>query len=451
MAKALTARVVKAITMLGSTQGLNMVCNVVRMKILSLLIGPEGVGFMGALTQASDLIGNLTQLNVRTSAVPQLAGASPEKFNTILICVRRYGRLLGSIGMMLMFLLAPWLSTFTFGSTEFAWAYRLVSVSILLQALQGSELVVLQSTGRYKPIASSGLFTAVCGLALAIPLYWFLREDGIAPSIVGYSVFAWLGAMWFTRKYRHSGPKPSISESLKLGRGFISVGAMLTLAMLIGDLENFVFIAIIRHLGGEETLGVFQSGYTLVWRYTSIFFMAFSMEFYPRIIKVINRRSHVKLLITHQSIVSTWMMFPCSAAMILMAPWLIQLFFSAEFLAAQPYVMWGMVAMCLRPATMTVSYSFLASGRNKIYCLTEICSGLFGLMLNSVAFYLWGFTGLGISSVIWMATELGIVLIAARLTKAPLPSVRAILTTLITTAALGILTLSIQIHSLKFI
>lgn len=443
MAKALTARVVKAITMLGSTQGINMVCNVVRMKILSLLVGPAGVGLMGALTQASDLIGNLTQLNVRTSAVPQLAGASPEKFNAILICVRRYGRLLGSIGMVMMFLLAPWLSAFTFGSTEFAWAYRLVSASILLQALQGSELVVLQSTGRYKPIASSGLFTAVCGLLLAVPLYWFLREDGIAPSIVGYSVFAWLGAMWFTRKYRHSGPKPSLSESLRLGRGFIIVGALLTLTSLIGDIENFVFIAIIRRLGGEETLGVFQSGYTLVWRYTSIFFMAFSMEFYPRIIKVIHRRRHVKLLITHQSIVSTWMMFPCSAAIILLAPWLIQLLFSAEFLAARPYVVWGMVAMCLRPATMTISYSFLASGRNKTYCLTEICSGLFGLALNSAGFYFRGFTGLGISSVIWMATELGIMLIAARLSGSPLPSARALFTTFATTAALGILAILI--------
>lgn len=104
MAKALTVRVVKAITMLGSTQGLTMVCSVVRMKILSLLVGPLGVGLMGALTQAADLVSNLTQLNIRTTAVPQLATAPPGQFNAILVCVRRYGRLLGCIGTALMFL-----------------------------------------------------------------------------------------------------------------------------------------------------------------------------------------------------------------------------------------------------------------------------------------------------------------------------------------------------------
>lgn len=441
MAKALTSRVVKAITLLGSTQGLNMVCNVVRMKLLSLLVGPSGVGLMGALSQASELIGNLTQLNIRTSAVPQMSAATPERFNAILICTRRYGRLLGCLGMALMFLLAPRLSTFTFGSDVYAWAYRIVAISLLLQALQGTELIVLQASGRYKPIAASGLFTAVGGLLLAVPLYICLREDGIAPAIVGYSVCAWIGAMWFTRKFRFYGPKPPWRESLRLGRGFIIVGLLLTVTSLATDGVNFIFLAIVRHLGGEDTLGVFQSGYTLVWRYTSIFFMAFSMEFYPRLVKVIKRRSHSALLISHQAIVSTWMMFPCSAAVMILAPLLIRLFFSPDFLNAQPYVVWGMVAMTVRPLSMSISYSFLASGRNKTYCLTEIISALCGLALNCAGFRLGGFAGLGLAALLWMLLDLTIMLVAARLSSGPFPSLRAIATSLAAASLLALLAL----------
>lgn len=441
MAKTMTLRVVKAISLLGSTQGLNMVCSVVRMKILSMLVGPAGVGLMGALSQSADLIGNLTQLNIRTSAVPRLAAAPPDRFNQILVCVRRYGRLLGCVGMAVMFLLAPLLSEFTFGSSVYAWAYRIVSVSLLLQALQGSELIVLQATSRYKPIAASGLFTAVCGLLLAVPLYWFMRADGIAPAIVGYSVFAWLGAMWFTRRHRVSGPKPRWSESLRFGRGFIIVGAMLTVTSLTSDGVNFLFMAAVRYLGGEQVLGVFQGGYTLVWRYTSIFFMAFSMEFYPRLVKVIGRRRHSSLLVSHQAIVATWMMLPCCAVVILLAPWLIRLFFSTDFLGATPYIVWGMVAMCMRPLSLTVSYAFLASGRNRIYCLTEILSALSGLLLNLAGFYLGGFLGLGLAAVAWMAADTTIVLIAAHLSGAPMPSRRAVLTSLFSVVMLAVIAL----------
>lgn len=439
MAKTLTRRVVSAITLLGSTQGLNMVCNVIRMKILSVLIGPAGVGLMGALSQASDLIGNLTQLNIRTSAVPQLASSPPERFNDLLLATRRCSWLLGFIGTALMFFLAPLLSSFTFGSTEYAWAYRIVSIALLLKAAQGAELVAMQAAGRYKTIAASGLFTAIGGLLLALPLYYCLREDGIAPAIVGYALFAWLGALWFTRNY----PKPTINlswlKSIRLGRGFIIVGALLTVTYLANDIVNFCFLAIIRAIGGEDSLGIYQGGYTLVWRYTSVFFMAFSMEFYPRLIKVIHRPSHASLLLSHQIAVSSRMMFPCSAAIIILAPWIIRLLFSADFLPALPYVIWGMVAMSFRPASMSMSYSFLAAGRNKLYCFTEITGAIIGLTLNSIAFNLGGFNALGISTVLWLLIELAIMLCAARFTKAPLPSARVILSTLGLSAILAAL------------
>lgn len=435
MAKTLTLRVVKAISLLGSTQGLNMLCSVLRMKALSLLVGPAGVGLMGALTQTSDFISNVTQLNIRTTAVPQMASAPPAQFSAILVCVRRYGRLLGCIGMALMFLFAPLLSEFTFGTDGYAWAYRIASAAMLFQSLQGTELVVLQATSRYKPIAASGLFTAVTGLLIAVPLYWGLRIDGIAPSIVGYAVVAWIGAMWFTRRHRVAGPRPSWGDSLRLGRGFIIVGAMLTLTSLTADGVNFLFMAIVSR-SGDDALGLFQAGHTIVWRYTAIFFTAFAMEFYPRLSKSVKSARHTRLLITHQAIISTLMMVPCTAAIILLAPWVISILYSSEFLGVTPYVIWGMVGMALRPLSITMSYSFLAAGRGKVYCLTEILSSLCGFACNVAGYKLLGFTGLGIALAVWMTIELAIILLTARCAGAPLPKPRAIILSLALTALL---------------
>jgi PST family polysaccharide transporter len=75
MAKEITQRVLKATTMLGSTQMLSMLCSVVRNKLLSLWVGALGVGLVGIYFSALELVGQLTQLNVRTSAVRDLASA----------------------------------------------------------------------------------------------------------------------------------------------------------------------------------------------------------------------------------------------------------------------------------------------------------------------------------------------------------------------------------------
>lgn len=440
MAKALTQRVVKAFTLLGSSQGINMVCSVVRMKLLTILVGPVGVGLMGALNQAVDMISNFSQLNVRTTAVRDLAAAPPERYGAVLVSVRRYGRLLGCLGLALMFFLAPALARFTFGDTEFAWAYRIASLSVLFQALQGAETVVLQAAGRYKAIAASGLFTALTGLVLALALYWGLRLDGVAPSLVAYALMAWLGAMWLARRYRYRGPRPSWRSSLAIGSGFVALGAVLTLTNLLAEGVNFLFLSFIGN-EGKVTLGLYQAGYTVIWRYAAYFFVAFSFEFYPRISRMASRPSHMVPVLTHQALVSTWMFIPCAIAVILLAPWLMRLLYSSEFLPAVPYVMLGMAGMVPRATSMTLSYSFLAANRGRAYAVTELSSAVVGLVLNVAGYRLAGFAGLGVACVVWMLAELALVYLTARACRLALPRPRALILAVSATLLLAALSL----------
>ena len=425
MAKTLTARVLKATSLLGSTQGVNMLCSIVRSKALAMLVGPFGVGLFGAVSAAADMIGNFTQLNIRTSAVPDLAAASANRFDEMLISVRRCGRLLGIVGMVLMFLLAPLLSEFIYDSEEYTTAFRITAVSLLFVALQGSELVVMQATARYKPIAASGLFTALTGMPLAVALYYWFGADGVAPGIVAYSVLAFAGSWWFTRHHRPSGPKPSWRSSLSLGYGFVKVGMLLTLTSLATYGVNFVFMAFMR--GNGEALGLYQAGYKMVWSYTGVFFIAFSMEFYPRLSKAIHNRRHASLLISHQAILSSAVLAVGAAAIVVLTPWLMPLLYTGEFSGADDYVRWGMVGMTFRPLSMAMSYSFLAAGRSRVYCATEVISALCGLALNVAGYRMGGFLGLGIATALWMMLELIIMLAAALLCRAPLPRSRALL------------------------
>lgn len=425
MAKTLTARVLKATSLLGSTQGVNMLCSIVRNKVLAVLVGPVGVGLFGAVSQAADMIGNFTQLNIRTSAVPALSAASAGRFDEMLISVRRCGRLLGVVGMVLMFLLAPLLSEAIYHSGEYTWAFRITSVSLLFVALQGSELVVLQATSRYKPIAASGLFTALTGMPLAVALYFWLGIDGIAPGIVAYSVLAFAGSRWFTRHHRPAGPKPSWRRSLSLGYGFVKAGILLTLTSLATYGVGYFFMAFMR--GNGEMLGLYQAGYKMVWSYTGVFFVAFSMEFYPRLSKTVHNNRHVSLLISHQAIISSAVLAVGAAAIVALTPWLMPLLYSGDFTGGDDYVRWGMVGMAFRPLSMAMSYSFLASGRSGVYCATEVISALCGLALNVAGYRMAGFLGLGVATALWMFLELFIMLVAALFSRAPLPRPRALL------------------------
>lgn len=413
MAKTLTLRVVKATSMLGSTQAVNMFCSVVRMKLLALFVGPVGVGLLGAVSQAADMIGNLSQLNVRTSAVPALASASKEQFSPLLVSVRRISRLLGLVGATVMFLAAPLLADFTFGNHEFIWAYRIAALSLFFVALSGAESIVLQATQNYKSIAASGLFTALTALPLSVALYFILRVNGVAPSLVVYSLMAFIGAWWFSRSVSCNGVKPRWGESLKIARPFLKTGLALTLITLATDGVNFIFMAFMGN-EGETVLGLYQAGYKIVWNYTGLFLLSFSAEFFPRISRCCHNRRASSVLVAHQGRVSSLITAAGVIVIIVCARWLVPLLYSAEFAAVLPYVRWGAVGICFRPLSMAMSFFMLAAGKTKAYCWSEVLSALCGLALNVLGFSVWGFMGLGLATILWQALDLLIVFTAGR-------------------------------------
>lgn len=429
MAKTLTRRVVKATSMLGSTQVLNMLCSVVRMKLLSLWVGPFGVGLMGVFTQTSELFVNLTQLNIRTTAVRDLAVLPPESRGETIGVVRRISRALGWLGVVLMILLAPLLSRFSFGSGDYAWAFRLLSLTLVLQALQGGEHIILQAEGRYKSIAASSLLTSVIGLAAAIPLYWLLRSSGIVPSLLCYGLAAWLSAAWFSRPYRSamSASDLSLRECFRRSSGFIRLGFYTVLANIVANVVNLGFLAVVQRSMGDTEMGLYQAGNTMLIRYVGVFFIAIGLEFYPRLSAAAGRPRHASLLMAHQARVQTALFFPCAVAAILLAPWLIRLLYREDFLPMAPYFIYGMVGMMFRPASMVLSYGFLAMDKARPYLVTEIVSSVTGFLLSLAGYHLGGFAGLGIATALWYLIDILVIYLGCHLSGTPRFPVRTLM------------------------
>ena len=431
MAKTLTAKVVKAISLLGSTQALNMLCSVVRGKLLANIVGPPGVALIGVLNLTIDFFANVTQLNIRTSAVRDLAVVPPDRRGETIGIVRRVSHALGWIGLALMFVFAPLLSFMFFDSTDYTWAFRIAAVALLLQAMQGSELIVLQAQGQYKHIASSGLVTAVIGLLIAIPLFWFLKGDGIAPSLVGYALVSWLAAAWFTRSIRiGSSSSLSLGECFARARPFIVTGFYLVIASLVSIAVSLAFLAVIKRHTGEVEQGLYNAGNTMLIRYVGVFFVAMSVEFYPRLSSAAARPRYARLLMTHQASVCSLMFFPCAIAAMLLTPWLIRLLYNSEFLPMAPYFIYGMVGMMMRPASMVLSYGLLAANKPRPYLLTEVASSLAGFGLNVAGYLMWGWVGLGLSTVAWYLFDILIIYIACRWSDTPCFPLRTLLMSL---------------------
>lgn len=425
----------------------NLLCSVVRMKALAVWVGPIGVALMGVFSQTLDFMGTLTQMDIRVSAVRDVASRPASQRSEIIGIVRRVGRAMGLLGLALMLIFAPFFSRFSFGTDEYAMSFRVLSLALFFQALQGSELVVLQAEGKFRAIASSSLWSAIIGLGVALLLFKTMGLRGIAPVLVSYSVIIWLLCARYTRDFRSQASDLTLRECFRRSRRFIEMGFYLVISGLVATGVSLGFMAVIKRSMGSTELGYYQAGNTMLIRYVGVFFTAITMEFYPRLSASTNRHNHASLIMTHQAGTCMMLFFPCAIAAVLLSPWLIRLLYNAEYMAMAPYFILGMIGMMMRPASMILSYSFIAFNKVRPYLFTEVTSTLVGFGLNIAGFLLGGFTGLGLATIAWYLFDLLIIYFTCRLTDTPCFRMRTLLLSLLLSLGVTVAALSALIYT----
>lgn len=398
--------ILKAMGIFGGVQVLNILCSVIRTKLVALWIGPLGVGLFGIFNQGLEMMNTATNLGVRNSSVRDISQAVEHGDRTlisrIITVVRRWSLWLGVGGALVTIGLAPMLSHFSFGDYDHEWHFVALSVAVLFMALTNGEYAVLQGLSKLKRLARVTVSGTLGGLFISIPLFYFLRENSVLPSIIAYAACVMVAAI-INKDKEYPKAKVSPSETEKMGAGFIKLGVYMTLGSFAAMLASYGFVSWLNLYSGTETVGFYQAGYTLIDRYAGLVFVALGMEFYPRLSRVASNAKRIRIFVSQEINIAFMVLTPCLLAFILLRSPLVNLLYSKEFEVILTYISWGVVGTVLRAMSWCLAFVMLAKGDGKIYLITETLSAAMGLGLNIVCFMLWGVNGLGFAYLAWYA------------------------------------------------
>ncbi|MDE6801720.1 MAG: O-antigen translocase, partial [Muribaculaceae bacterium] len=165
-----SARVLKALSVFGSLQVLLVICSVVRNKFIALWLGTAGVGLFALYNYTLDLINQLCQLNLRQSAVREIASSQIDPCQVVGM-VRRVGMMLGAIGAIATLLLSPLLSYWTFGDYTHTVGFVILAIGVGLSAVSVGEQAILQASNRLKLLAKATAIGSVVGTVISIALF----------------------------------------------------------------------------------------------------------------------------------------------------------------------------------------------------------------------------------------------------------------------------------------
>jgi O-antigen/teichoic acid export membrane protein len=394
-------QIMKATSIFGGVQVINIIIQIIRSKVVAVLLGPTGMGIMGLLNATIGFIASLTGFGLNTSAVKDIAAANGLQNNysislTVTV-LRRLVLITGALGAILVLFLSPWLSQLTFGNKDYTLAFVWLSLTLLFMQLSSGQLVILQGMRKLHLLAKANVLGNTLGLLVSLPLYYIYRIDGIVPGIIGTSLITLLLSWYFSRKVTIKKIKISYRQTFSEGKTMLSMGFFISISSFLAIGASYIVRLFISRIGSIDQVGLYAAGFAIINTYVGLIFTAMGTDYYPRLSAVTKSNQLSKEIVNQQAEIALLIMAPILIGFLVFINGVIIIMYSNEFIAVNTMIYWAALGMFFKIVSWCVSYLFLAKGAGKLFFWNELITNSYLLFLNLLGYYYFGLTGLGLS------------------------------------------------------
>jgi enterobacterial common antigen flippase len=270
---------------------------------------------------------------------------------------------------------------------------------VLFRLVAAGQGALVQGMRRIADLAKMGVSGALFGTMIGIAVVYFLREEGVVPSLVCVAAMSAVMAWWYSRKVRIQPPAMTLSEVRHEAASLVKLGlAFMASEFLIMGAAYAVRIIVVRNVG-LEAAGFYSAAWTLGGLYLGFVFQAMGADFYPRLVSVATNNPQCNRLVNEQAQISLLLAGPGIIGTLTFAPLVMALFYSAKFIEGVEILRWICLGMALRVITWPMGFIIVAKNRQLLFFgldlawtvvnvgLAWICVGHFGLKGAGIAFF----------------------------------------------------------------
>jgi PST family polysaccharide transporter len=384
-------------SIIGGAQGINYLISLVRIKVVSVILGPSGVGLVGLYLTTMGMLETLAGLGIRYSGVREIAEAdssgNPEILAKTLKTLRRACWLTGILGWMLTASLAYPLSIWVFNSPKYALALAILGCTIFFDSISGGQMALIQGMRRIGDLARLNILGVTVGTIVALPIYFRLGEQGIVPVLAVSAVLNLVFSWWFACRIQIVPVQQSITETFTRMKGLLSLGVALMWSVLLGSVVSLVIRAIIQRELGLEANGLYQAAWAISGMFAGFILGAMAADFYPRLTAAKGDKVLMARLVNEQTEIGILLALPGLVATLAFAPWIMTLLYTRDFLGAADLLPMFILGVFGRVVSWPMGFVMLALGEGAWYAMSETAVFLVHAVLAFVLirfFGLWG-------------------------------------------------------------
>lgn len=412
------SRILKTSTITGSAHAVTAVVRAVRVKLVAILLGPEGVGLFSLYQSAFDMLGKATEAGLSGSGIRQIADASAnrsaEELAKLVQAFRRTLFGLSVLGCLITILAAPWLNQWVFDGSQKALWMAVLGFALLFRNLQIGQEAVLRGARRIGDLAQLQIATGVATTLVFLAVFSALGSAGIAWALLASAASNWAISTYFFRRVRLTAALLTFAETVRMGKGLLALGLAFLWAGFAGTAAALLTRVIIVESEGMTANGLYQAGWGVSGMLATFIFAAMGADFYPRLSAAAKDNAILRQLVNEQTEVALLLALPGLLATIALSPWLIQIFYTGEFSAAASLIPLFAIGIFAKALSWPAGFLQLAKAKSLTFATTETLYHAIHLSLVLFGVRYFGIAGAATAYAIAETAYIAIILVVVR-------------------------------------
>lgn len=396
-------KIFKSTFLFGFVQAFNIIAKVGVNKVVAVLLGTEGMGVIGLFQSTINVLSTVCGLGLSQSAVKDISqgtNESFEQFSKSISLTKKLVLLLALFGMFITMVLSPWLSEWTFGDDRYTYAFMWLSVVVFLNIITEGQLAILKGARMLRLLAKASLLGSVVGLITSVPLYFWLGENGIVPSLIVAALTAMVLSWYFVRKVKYSNQVYAIKQAIREGKMMMQMGIALMYVSFLVGVSDYIIRTFISNVANVDVVGLYQAGSMIINSYFGIVITALTTDYYPRISAINRNNEELQQEFNRQSEVGLLMVGSLVIIILFAMPLVVKILYTEDFMPIISFLQYAVLGVLFTVCSNALGMILLAKQASKTFFYTSTIGRIIIVGISLLSFKYWGLEGLGIAGII---------------------------------------------------
>ncbi len=368
--------IVASTLLVGGGSLINIACSIVRSKVISIVVGPVGIGLQGLLQGTMRTMISIANMSLQTTGVREVARwrteGDKEELGHTLRALGLATLVLGALATLVLVVLQRPIGAAVLDDPALSWTLAVLGIGVFAQVLYATYDAFLRGFRRVPQQTKASVVANLFAAAIGSVIVWQFGVAGIPFAIVAQPLFLLLSAAYVGRDLREHLVPPERARTRKAMRRILGTGIILAITALLTPGVQLAARVLIARWASLDEVGYFQAASSVSLLYLGFVLGAMSLDYYPRLAEATHDHPALRRMVNEQARVSLLLAGPAVLGMIAMSDQVVAVLYTSEFSVTADILRWQLLGDVLKIGSWTLGYLVLAQGKPVVYFLTEL-------------------------------------------------------------------------------